>query len=311
MEGHPLDDAISESAARAERARSARSAHLAAEERERQAATQAENTLATLTSEFLRRMQAVGNPCLRDRRRGKYHPQAAGWDLCAGRPRFGHDAYRVVTTDGTWLHYERAWDRDRSAWSGPAPLEEGNPSVEEAIRLLAEALIGYGAVDPTGAGGKPLVLCSELGEVAAVIAQYGNQVYDEAAGAAWTRIGGLPHVPQPTDEILTVHSRGNFLGKWLFRTSARTLAWAAGAEAGRRVWLDEQGRARYEAERPGPLSDSVRMPLTRREAPVEVVVPIGEKLRVTQPAVEPENGVFLGNYLRPGSASAVGTILGA
>jgi hypothetical protein len=106
------------------------------------------------------------------------------------------------------------------------------------------------------------------------------------------------------------HGRGNFLGKWLFRTSARIVAWAAGAEGERRVWLDKRGCVRYEVESPGPLGDSVRMPLARREAPVEIVVPIGEKLRVAQPAVEPENGVLLGNYLRAGSASAVGRILG-
>jgi hypothetical protein len=86
MEGHPLDDAIREGAARAERERVSRRTRVAAEERERQAAAQAENRLAVLTSEFLRRMQAAGSPCLSDRRRGNYHPAGGGLGPPLGAP---------------------------------------------------------------------------------------------------------------------------------------------------------------------------------------------------------------------------------
>jgi hypothetical protein len=277
MDGHSLDDAIRANTEKADRDHALARERAATHERRQRAVEEADKALAELTADFVKRMAGVGNPCLKDRRRGSSHPCVMGWDLRAGRHRYGEEAYRVVSVDGTWLWYDPHWDRDRDPSASGAGLGEDKPSLDEATRLLAEALVGYGAVDPTGSEGRTLPACTRPAEVAAILSKYGHQIYGEAAANAWVRIMDSPDAPAPTHDILQVHGRGHIFGRWRFRVATRTRAWAVGdTDNDIREWIDEQGLVRWDAD--SNDFGRVSMPYGRRYAPVYIAVPRGEML---------------------------------
>ncbi len=249
--------------------------------------------LMALTREFLARMELAGNPGLKDRRRGGSSTPLFGWMLRNTQPRYGEEAYWVVTTKATWLFYDPVWDAPNDRYPGGpgASLREQKPSLGDAEDLLQRALVGYGAVNPAPeSGSHPLARCDDPVQVAAILDRIGSRIFDEAILAVWPQLTRHPAFPARTHDLIEVHGRGSWFGAYRFRTSRRLAAWFADTDyEGLRMWVDEVGLAWTEAERRDRW-----IPTERRNAPTLAIVGPGMNFAMTRGyGAEPKDSVVM------------------
>lgn len=256
-----------------------------------------------LTREFLARMKLAGNPGLKDRRRGAASNPVSGWVLRDTQPMYGEEKYWVVTTEAHWLFYDPEWARPNDRYPGGpgASLREGKPSLGEAESLMQRALVGYGAVDPAPEpSNRPLARCDDPMQVAAILDRLGSRIFDEAILAVWPQLTRHPVFPASTHNLIEVHGRGSWVGKYRFRTSQRWAAWFADTDyEGQRMWVDEVGFAWTEAE---PYKWWI--PTDRRNAPTLAIVAPGADFTVTRGYPQPRDSLVMNTHGRR-SASVV------